>query len=122
MNKESPEYERVREDALLTDEEIGKVCNCETVADHDWFDILLPWCKRATQAQLDKALKTKGICIKADDQSLPKPEMLEFNLPSDTLMVSKAGVALEQNLSPTYSKAQQDMLKKGFVKVVNNAK
>lgn len=47
----------------------------------------------------------------ADDQSLPDPRMLEFVLPIDTLMVSRAGIALEKNLSHTYSKGQKDMLK-----------
>ena len=59
------EYERVRESALLTDEEIKNLMpmNGYLVCD---LDVAI------AKAQLDKALKTDGIEIRADDQNLPE--------------------------------------------------
>lgn len=58
------------------------------------------------------------MCVFVDKEAtLPNPQMLPFVLDNKIPMVSQAGIALEQNLSATYSKAQQDMLDAGYKKV-----
>ena len=101
------EYEQVREKALLTDGELLDLiiqwrskANETNPRDLDVADLAMA----TRQAQLDKTLKTDGIEIRADDQSLP-------NTPTYV----------------TYSaaeKAQQDMLEadlegRHFVKVIS---
>ena len=54
------EYKRVRENALLTDEEIRSAILGIT-------NFQLLFAKQAAQAQLDKTLKTEGIEIRADE-------------------------------------------------------
>ena len=77
------EYKRVREQALLTDEEIARAIHdapatklkLESIlTDQDKAaikDDMRLQLRAATQAQLDKVLKNNGIEIKSDDQSLP---------------------------------------------------
>jgi hypothetical protein len=68
-------YERIREKALLTDEEIEYALrnykyflydNRGNRYEGNWANI-----RSVIQAQIDKFLKTDGIRIEADDQSLP---------------------------------------------------
>ena len=57
------EYERVKKKALLTDGELEELYHkCNTPNEYG--------CAIA-QAQLDKALKAKGVLLECDDQSLP---------------------------------------------------
>ena len=66
------EYERVKEETLLTDEEIGQV-KLKRFPIQVTYELAFMFMARAVaQAQLDKFLKTDGIEIRADDQSLPK--------------------------------------------------
>ena len=88
------EYKRVREQALLTDEEMGEISGL--------FRYDKPAFREIAQAQLDKALKADGIEIKSDDQSLP--EIMCRN--AQTELVIKA-----------YDLAQQEMKEAGFIKV-----
>jgi len=76
-------------------------------------------------------IKRAGYVKLADDQSLPLPESISFELNpefcGDTLMVSPMGIALKDNLLNAYEQAQQDMLKpdsegKVWVKVIPKRK
>ena len=91
------EYERVREQALLTDEEILVVIeNAPKPCPMEFKDE--PKIKAVAQAQLDKALKTDGIEIKSDDQSLPT--IYKPNVYTETMRMT-----------------ERAMLKAGFIKV-----
>jgi len=68
------EYERIREEALLSDEEIGSliyVKDEEKLLPGIWLEFL-EILKGIAQAQLDKVLKDKRVHIEADNQDLPK--------------------------------------------------
>jgi len=102
---ETMEYERVKEEALLTDEELYKLKRRRT--NTNAYDIqrtdVLNLVKDVAQAQLDKVLKY--VEIRAKDQVLPKSWVNYSDLFEDKV------------LSAHYKQAQQDMLKAGFVKV-----
>jgi len=66
----------------------------------------------------DKILATEGVAILADNQELPHPEMLPFELDPQIPMVSKAGIALQKNISNIYSLSQQDMLRENFRRII----
>jgi hypothetical protein len=86
--------EQIREEALLSSEEIHSL------------NLRIPGCgmnlfSEIAQAQLDKALKHKGIHIEAENQELPSnPNNYEDECREYT----------------AYSRGQQDMLKEGWVK------
>ena len=79
------EYERKREEALLTDEEINtelikyanEICESNPIRYWNHSEMI----RRAIQAQLDKALKTDGIEIRAENQDLPRFVYLEKLIP-----------------------------------------
>ena len=94
------ELKRVREQALLTDEEILEALEKAPFPCPMQFKDE-PKIRAVVQAQLDKALKDEGILVKCDVQSLPKP--YPHFLSSNTLD--------DKVLKAQYEKAQQDMLK-----------
>lgn len=67
--------------------------------------------------QIDQILALPGLAELEENQELPKPDGISFYLAPSVLAVSQAGIALENNLLPTYQQAQQDMLKANFRKV-----
>ena len=101
MNK----LERVREQALLTDEEIEVVhipCNvCSSSGSPSSIWCMRCFAKHQNQAQLDKALKF--VRIECDDQSLPENP---YNYEDECREFT------------SYSKGQQDMLKQNWVQVI----
>ena len=121
------EYERVREQALLTEEEIyGALLKADTEYERKMAERkqalrenrglpVFPYFEEMrrlfiAQAQLDKALKADGIEIKSDDQSLPNADRLKAEL-------KKQG-GYHTARTKAYALAQQDMLKAGFIKVI----
>jgi len=99
--REMNELERVKKEALLTDDEIiylydqlamtNQSC---TLAIHSIpYGAVRDWANIIARNQLDKALKTDGIRVEAKDQSLPEKEFISSN----------------ENYR--YAEAQQDMLK-----------
>ena len=96
------EYERIREKALLTDEEIRFLRDAANLQENKLLlgNTTILSERAIAQAQLDKALKTDGIEIRAGNQDLPRVE------------------ALDRTVRLKMGEAQQDMLKAGFVKVI----
>ena len=89
------EYERVKKEALLTEEEM-KAINDGMPSSAKYGDVF----KAIAQAQVDNTLKTDGIEIRSKDQSLPKVD------------------APDEIIKGMMLNTQQDMLKAGFVKVI----
>ena len=98
------EYERIREKALLTDEQqcdwADQVNECHPNLSVPIQNTILNLIQEVAQAQLDKALKTEGIEIRADDQGLPLSG--PYNLAVATFV----------------RQARQEMLKAGFIRVI----
>ena len=66
------EYERIREKALLAPDEKDMIINMATkLTDPMPLIEVMRFGDAIAQAQLEKVLKTDGICIKSDDQGLP---------------------------------------------------
>ena len=108
--------ERIREEALLTDEEMEKpadeACNkaekegiCGT--GDSCMDCRLRE-KAVAQAQLDKVLKDKRVRLEADNQDKPQNPYAE---------AADRGDMHAQSRCSGYYCAQDDMLKDGWVKV-----
>lgn len=112
------EYERVKKEALLTPYEI-RTANTRVLKRHgielpqtlhgylsipeeERLQIIEEQEHERLQTQVDKVLKADGIVIKADDQSLPE---VPYNYEDECQQYT------------SYSKAQQDMRRAGFVKV-----
>ena len=97
------EIERVKQEALLSDEEIMELEPRfkemdSFVCDGTDFD-------KVAEAQLEKLLKHKKVRIEADDQKLPEvPNFHQLNSP--TAFNRRSG----------YKQAQQDMIDDGWVK------
>jgi len=107
------EIERVKEKALLTDEEILSVSSVSVDGCQSFKEAALRMYHAVCQAQLSKVLATEGVLVKSDDQSLPIPTFLE---------VSKTAASVD---SETWAKmvAILDVIttrsrKAGFVRVV----
>ena len=108
------EEQRVREQALLTDEEIDKrfvdswaerntevdsPLALKTIDNDDSIDVL----RELAQAQLDEALKNEGVLLKSDVQSLPENPYHPNPLREYDHQITDAGMI-------GYGEAQQDML------------
>lgn len=97
MNKESPEYKRVRE-------KLGKaLTKFEGTA-------FYPYSSSVVEALSMEILSIKGIAILSDVQSLPNTDRLKAELKE------QGGYHTARTMA--YERSQQDMLKAGFVKVV----
>lgn len=69
------EYDRVREQALLTDEEIQEArfqASCSRGYGARTDDVIDKVAEKVSQAQLEKALNHPDVLIRAADQSLPE--------------------------------------------------
>lgn len=106
-------YERIRKEALLSDEEIKEADRNITNEEFDAFcnaDDDEAWLmdrRKIAQAQLDKLLKHKDVLLRAANQDLPE--------------MHKGAQCMRPD--ETYKLAQQDMLKpdsegKHFIKVI----
>ena len=94
------EEQRIREEALLTDEEISNALteNFKRTTGKDpkqYFSYVAENDRVIAQAQLDKVLKTDGIEIRAEKQDLPEP--------------GHSAILVNEVLA--YKDAQRDMLK-----------
>ena len=119
------EYERIREKALLAPDEKDMIINMATkLTDPMPLIEVMRFGDAIAEAQLDKVLKTDGICIKSDDQGLPNiPYSPLHRIPvfdEDGYPAYQAGIpVVEERKSECfigYSEAQQDMLNEGWVK------
>ncbi len=108
MGNQGPvEIERVKEELfnIVTDPPCHGEEYCEFWDRQGHYCFLGDMHKDTVKCKLlDQILSIKGICIKADDQSLPENP------------IGKEDQFYHIRLS--YHKAQQDMLKAGFIKVV----
>ena len=106
------EIERVKEKALLTDEEILSVSSVSVDGCQSFKEAALRMYHAVCQAQLSKVLATEGVLVKSDNNYLPAvPEEARDGVGSYRAI---KGEPLEQ----IWVAAQQDMLKARFVRVV----
>lgn len=97
------ELKRVREEALLTDEEVLEVTFISITDCNSFREASLKLYRAALQAQLDKALNHKLVRIEADDQSLPEN-------PNPITIRHNDSRYLDGFVRRAYNLAQQEML------------
>jgi len=64
--------EKIREEALLSDEEIYSLKASDPILDMSFVDDYMGEARELLKAQLDKVLKDKRVRIEADNQDLPE--------------------------------------------------